>query len=219
MRLSAAVLLVALPAFGQELSVSAIEYYTENRGWNEAGLGPTYQIVATARVRPSGFPTLVFAEQNGRREPLTLFPDDVYVLWQRFDPAFTGPWRIVAERGDGKATVSTPSIPRPREIPLAVDVRAKGKGTRPTLSWKVPKEARVQRIRVGVRGGPKIQGRFLGLLHASDPLPPQASSFRVPEGWLASGERYVFQVMLEDLEDGRLANRSLAFSDPYEARR
>ena len=77
----------------------------------------------------------------------------------------------------------------------------------------------MQRIRVGVRGGPKIQGCFLGLLHASDPLPPQASSFRVPEGWLASGERYVFQVMLEDLEDGRLANRSLAFSDPYEARR
>ncbi len=113
-RSAAAVLLVALPAAGQELSISAIEHYTDNRGWNETGLGPTYQIVVTARVRPSGFPTLLFAEQNGRREPLTLFRDDVYALWLRFDPKLTGPWRIVAERGDGKAVMSTPPILRPR---------------------------------------------------------------------------------------------------------
>jgi hypothetical protein len=32
---------------------------------------------------------------------------------------------------------------------------------------------------------------------------------------LKRSERYVFQVMLEDLAGGRLENRSLAFSDPY----
>jgi hypothetical protein len=197
------------------LSITAIEHYTENRGWNEAGLGPTYQIFVAAKVAPSGFPTLVFAEQNGRREPLTLFPEDVYVLWQRFDPGFTGPWRILAERGDGKAAVPTPAILRPREVPLALDVRVAGKGTRPTVSWKVPAAAKVQRIRVGVRGGPRIHGRFLGLLHVSAPLPPASGSFRVPQGWLAPGERYVFQVMLEDLQEGRLANRSVAFADPH----
>jgi hypothetical protein len=216
---AAAALLIALPAAGQELSISAIEHYTDNRGWNEAGLGPTYQIVVTARVRPAGFPTLVFAEQGGRREPLTLFPDGVYALWLRFDPKLTGPWRIVAERGDAKAVTSTPPIPRPREIPLAVDVRVAGKGERPTVSWKVPRAAEAQQVRVGVRGGPKIQGRFLGLLHVSEPLAPKAASFRVPEGWLARGQRYVFQVMLEDVEDGRLANRSQAFSDPYHVHR
>ncbi len=98
-------------------------------------------------------------------------------------------------------------------------MRVAGKGARPTVSWKVPKAAGVQQIRVGVRGGPKIQGRFLGLLRVSEPLARSASSFRLPDGWLAQGERYVFQVMLEDLEDGRLANRSLAFSDPYLVRR
>jgi len=36
-----------------------------------------------------------------------------------------------------------------------------------------------------------------------------------PPGVLAQGERYVFQVMLEDLEDDALENRSMAFSDPY----
>jgi hypothetical protein len=208
--------LLAFPAIAQELSISALAHYTENRGWNEAGLGPTHQIVATAKVEPSGFPTLVFAEQNGRREPLTLFPGDVYVLWQRFDPAFTGAWRIVAERGGQKgASASTPPIARPREVPLALDVRVAGKGARPSVAWKVPDTAKVQRVRVGVRGGARIQGRFLGLLHVSAPLPGTATSFRVPVGWLEPGGRYVFQVMLEDLEDGRLANRSLAFSDPY----
>jgi hypothetical protein len=37
----------------------------------------------------------------------------------------------------------------------------------------------------------------------------------VPPGVLAAGRRYVFQVMLEDLEDGTLENRSIAFSEPY----
>lgn len=218
MRLSVlAVLLLTLPASAQDLSITAIEHYTENRGWNEAGLGPTHQIVATARVEPSGFPTLVFAEQNGRREPLTLFPGHVYVLWQRFDPAFTGAWRIVAERGD-QSRVSATSLPiaRPREIPLAIDVRVTGEGARPSVVWKVPEAAKVQRIRVGVRGGARIQGRFLNLLQVSAPMPGTATSFRVPDGWLEPGQRYVFQVMLEDLEAGRLQNRSLAFSDPYE---
>jgi len=36
-----------------------------------------------------------------------------------------------------------------------------------------------------------------------------------PPGVLAQGERYVFQVMLEDLEGGQLENRSLTFSKPY----
>jgi hypothetical protein len=49
----------------------------------------------------------------------------------------------------------------------------------------------------------------------SGDLPPTATSFRIPAGVLERGERYVFQVMLEDLENGRLENRSLTFSDPY----
>ena len=216
------VLVLALACAGaaqaQALTVGKLEQFTDNRGWNEAGLGPTYQIVVTATVAPSGFPTLVFAEQNGVRQPLAGFPSDVYVLWQRFDPAFTGSWRIVAERGDAKgAAALVPAIAKPQQVPLATDVRVKGKGAQPLLAWKVPALAGfdVERIRVGVRGEPRVQGRFLSQLYVSGDLPPTATSFRFPAGVLAKGERYVFQVMLEDLEGEELENRSLTFSEIY----
>lgn len=213
--LAAALFFHGAPAPAQELSIGALERYTDNRGWNEAGIGPTYQIVVTARVVPSGFPTLVFAEQGGVREPLTQFPSDVYVLWKRFDPALAGAWRISAERGEAKASALTRPITKPRQVPLADAVRVAGKGLEPRISWKLPAGAGIDRIRVGVLGGEKVQGRFLRLLWASGALPPAATRFAVPPGVLERGKRYVFQVMLEELEDGQLENRSLAFSDPY----
>ena len=207
----------AAAAGAQDLSIGRLEHYTDNRGWNEAGLGPTWQSVVEAVVAPAGFPTLVFAEQNGVREPLTLFPPDVYVLWKRADPAFAGAWRIDLERGSAKATALTPPIAKPQQVPLAANVRVIGKGEAPRLAWKLPGLAGfdVDRIRVGVRGGERIQGRFLGLLWVSGALPASATRVATPAGVLKRGERYVFQVMLEDLEEGRLENRSLAFSDPY----
>jgi hypothetical protein len=214
----AALLACAAAAAAQDVTIGKLEHFTDNRGWNEAGIGPTYQIVVTAEVVPSGFPTLAFGEQNGVREPLTLFTGDVYVLWKRFDPAFTGAWRIAAERSDAKgATATTAPIARPQQVPLVTDVRVAGKGAQPRLSWKLPSLAGfdVERIRVAVRGGARVQGRFLTELYVSGDLPPTATSFRIPAGVLKRGERYVFQVMLEDLEDGRLENRSLTFSDPY----
>ena len=59
--------LCAASAFAQELKVTGIEQYTENRGWNEAGIGPHFQMIVVARVSPSGYPTLVYAEQDGVR--------------------------------------------------------------------------------------------------------------------------------------------------------
>ena len=212
-----ALLSYAAAAGAQELSIGRLEHYTDNRGWNEAGLGPTYQSVVEAVVVLAGFPTLVFAEQNGAREPLTLFPPQLYLLWKRADPAFAGAWRIEVERGPAKAAALTPPIAKPQQVPLAANVRVIGKGAEPRLAWKLPGLAGfdIDRIRVGVRGGEKVHGRFLSLLWVSDALPATATRFAVPAGVLTRGERYVFQVMLEDLEGGRLENRSLAFSDPY----
>lgn len=214
-------LLLAAHAAAQTPTIADIEHFTENRGWNEAGLGPTYQTVVAARVEPFGFPTLAFAEQDGVREPMVHFGGDLYVLWKRFDPGLTGSWRIVAERGDASsASALSPPLISAQEVPLATDVRVAGKGAQPTVRWKLPPLAGfdVDRVRVGVRGGHRIQGRFLALLHVSDPLPPGATSFRVPRGWLEPGRSYVFQVMLEDLELGTVENRSVAFSDPYTPR-
>lgn len=222
-----AVLAASAPvALAQAPAISGVEHYTENRGWNEAGLGPTHQIVIGATVRPAGLPTLVFAEQGGVREPMTHFAQpatpDLYAYWRRFDPAFAGAWRITAERGAEKsAPAEVPAIANPQKLPLARDVRVVGKDTTPLLRWRLPDLAGfdVERIRVVVRGGERVQGRFLSALHTSGELPPSAMSFKIPAGVLAPGARYVFQVMLEDLEDGRIENRSSAFSRTYQVPR
>lgn len=52
-------------------------------------------------------------------------------------------------------------------------------------------------------------------MYVSSDLPPSATAFVIPPGVLAMGERYVFQVALEDLEGGVLENRSVTFSEPY----
>ena len=222
---SALALLLAAASHAQELSVTGLEHYTENRGWNEAGLGPTHQVIVVARVTPSGMPTLVFAERDGAREPLIHFPQpgapDLYVLWKRYEPGPPGAWRILAERGAAKAgPLPTPNLKAPQKIPLIDKVRVTGKGTQPRISWKLPglKGFDIERIRVAVRGGAKVHGRFLSQIYVSPALPPTATSFAIPTGPLAAGERYVFQVMLEDLEGGTLENRSLSFSDPYTPR-
>lgn len=56
-----------------DLDIGSAAHYTENRGRNEAGLGPFYQVVVTATVVPSDFPTLVVAEQAKVREAMLLF--------------------------------------------------------------------------------------------------------------------------------------------------
>ena len=55
----------------QDIHITELEQFTENRGWNEAGLSPVYQLLVTATVVPSGYPTLVFVEQKGVRQPLS----------------------------------------------------------------------------------------------------------------------------------------------------
>ena len=222
---SALALLLAAASHAQELTVTRLEHYTDNRGWNEAGLGPTHQVIVTAAVTPSGFPTLVFAEKDGVREALTHVPQpgapDVYALWRRYEPAPAGSWRILAERGAVKAApVSTPVLKAPQKMPLIDKVRVTGKGTQPRVSWKLPnlKGFDIERIRIAVRGGAKVHGRFLSQIYVSPALPPTATSFALPAGVLAAGERYVFQVMLEDMEAGMIENRSLSFSDPYTPR-
>ena len=212
----------AVSAFAQELKVTGVEQYTENRGWNEAGVGPHFQMIVIATVSPSGQPTLVFAEQDGVRQALLHYAQpstpDLYVLFARVDPKSSAPWRIVAERGGIKSVPApTPGLSRTWEVPLAKDVRVLGKGATPRVSWAMPDLGGrdIARIRVVVRGEPRVHGRFMSALYVSDGLPATARSFTIPQGVLKPGERYIFQVSLEDMEGGKMLNRSMAFSEPY----
>lgn len=214
--------LCAASAYAQELKVTGIEQYTENRGWNEAGIGPHFQMIVVATVSPSGFPTLVYAEQDGVRQAFMHFAQpstpDLYVLFQRVEPQSSAPWRVVAERDGVRSTpVPTPGLARAWQVPLAKDVRVAGKGAMPRVTWALPDPGgrAIGRIRVTVRGEPRVHGRFMSALYTSDGLPATATSFRIPQGVLKPAERYVFQVALEDLEGGKVRNRSMAFSEPY----
>ena len=212
-------------AFAQEPRVTRLEQFTENRGWNEAGIGPHYQMILAARVSPSGFPTLVYAERDGVRQALIHFAQpstpDSYVLWQRFEPVSTGQWRIVAERGDTRsAPMLTPGLARAWQVPLAKDVRITGRGAKPRVTWGLPNLGGhdIGRIRVVVRGEPRVHGRFMSALYSSEDLPATAKTYAIPHGVLKQGERYIFQVTLEDVEAGEVRNRSMAFSAPYTVR-
>jgi len=220
--LAALLLLWAGPAPAQQPTVAKIEQLTENRGWNEAGVGPYFQMVLFATISPSGLPTLAFAERDGERQPLTHVGQgsepDRYAHWLRFDAAKAGPWRIVAERDGAKsAAVVTPGIARPWQVPLAKELAVTAKGGQPLLTWELPDLGgrSIERIRIWVRGGPRIQGRFLSVQWISPELPPTATSFAIPLDLLKEGERYIFQVTLENLEGGVVKNRSMAFTDPY----
>jgi hypothetical protein len=214
--------LCAVSALAQELKVTGVEQFTENRGWNEAGIGPHFQMIVVARVSPAGLPTLVYAEQDGVRQALMHFAQpstpDLYVLFQRVEPQSSMPWRVVAERdGIKSAPVPTPGLARAWQVPLVKDVRVAGKGAMPRVSWALPDLGgrAIGRIRVVVRGEPRVHGRFMSQLYSSDSLPAATTSFTIPQGVLKPGERYVFQVTLEDLEGGEVKNRSMTFSEPY----
>ncbi len=111
----------------------------------------------------------------------------------------------------------TPALAKPWQIPLVNNVRVTGGGAQPRVSWTLPDLARrnIDRVRVAVRGGQRLHGRFLSVLFVSADLPATATDFTIPPGILALSERYIFQVMLENLEGGELKNRSLTFSEPY----
>lgn len=217
----AVVLASTLTSLAQDVRISPLEHFTEHRGPNEAGVLAAYQIVVIASVTPSDFPTLVFAEQAGIRQAMWSFPmssaPHTYLYLRRFEPGLMGSWRIVAERGEAKATPAwTPVLAKPQEVPLVRNVQVTGRGTGPLVSWELPDLTGfdIDRIRVGVRGGKRLYERFLDLVYVSGDLPPTATVFSIPPGVLASGERYIFQVMLEDLEGGALENRSVTFSGP-----
>jgi len=114
-------------------------------------------------------PTVVFAEQNGVRKALTHFPypsaPDLYAYWHRFEPALSGAWRVVAERGEARSMPAwTPVLARPRPVPLLPSVRVTRSGPDTRVSWELPDLVGfdIDRIRVAVRGGKRLYERFLG---------------------------------------------------------
>ena len=39
-------------SLAQPVTIAVLGHYTENRGWNDAGLGPMHQVIVSATVAP-----------------------------------------------------------------------------------------------------------------------------------------------------------------------
>jgi hypothetical protein len=125
--------------------------------------------------------------------------------------AFAGnpiPWTFTATDSTGATTGLFPLIAEPELLPFAFDIQVSDGSSTPTISWMLPDLSLFDADRVRLRvidadSGAQI---FQRALLISD------TSFTMPTGALQSGHSYFYRVMIEDLENGLLENRSNAFS-------
>ena len=192
----------------------------DNVGPNAVGSVPGDRLVFGATdVTPSGAPTAVTATQGQTTVqlsfiPVALFPNQ-YVVNMPFDPSLTAAWTLNATRGTETASAVTNAIPHPRLVPLVNNLRVDGAQSgslTPTLTWELPDLTGFNITRIRIRVIDAFNGNQLAQLA---PLPPTATSVTIPTGTLAPTRAFVFRVMLDDVSEGFLQNRSNTFSAPY----
>ena len=118
------------------------------------------------------------------------------------------PWGFTATDSTGSTSGLFPTIPDPERLPFAYDIEASDSSSTPTITWALPDLTNLDVDRVRLRAIDAANGSqvFQVALSAT------ATSFTLPDGALTSGHSYFYRVMIEDLNDGLLENRSSAFS-------
>jgi len=101
-----------------------------------------------------------------------------------------------------------PLIAEPELLPFAFNIQASDHSATPTISWMLPDLSAFDVDRVRLRAIDAADGSqtFQTSLSSS------ATSFTLPSGALQPGHSYYYRVMIEDLEDELMENRSNAFS-------
>ena len=122
--------------------------------------------------------------------------------------ASSPPWGFVATDMSGSVSGFFPTISDPELLPFAFNVQASDDSATPTIAWSLPNlsEFDVDRIRLRAIDAASGQQIFQTNLAA------EATSFKLPSGVLVAGHSYFYRVILEDLNNGLLENRSNAFS-------
>src|SRR5215203_5245699 len=118
------------------------------------------------------------------------------------------PWGFRATDTSGSIFGVFPTIADPELLPFAYDVQASDHGATPTITWSLPDLSMfdVDRIRL------RAIDATTGLQIFQTNLAAEATSFTLPGGVLLAGHSYFYRVMIEDLNNGLLENRSNAFS-------
>jgi K319-like protein len=190
----------------------------DNVGPNTVGTPTGDRLVFGATdITPAGDPTVTATQGPTTVQlsflPLAIFPNQ-YVANLPFDPALTGSWTLIATRGTETASAITNAIPHPKVVPLVNNLRVSAEtgSLTPTLRWELPDLSGVTITRIRVRVIDAFNGNQLAQV---SPLSPTATSVTIPVGTLAPTRAFVFRVMLDDVSEGFLQNRSNTFSAPY----
>lgn len=125
-----------------------------------------------------------------------------------FDPALMGAWTIRVTDSTGSSDVVAPAIPEPELLPLVENIRISGRRASPTISWDLPdlSDFDVERTRLRVLDADSPRQLFDFI------VPTGATAFDLPLGVIEPDKRYVFRVMMQDIEAGRVSNQSSTFS-------
>jgi hypothetical protein len=120
----------------------------------------------------------------------------------------TAAWNLTLSDSSGSANAVIGGIADPEFVPLLLNLQVVANGTTPTLTWNLPDLSAFDVDRIRVRVFDPVTDVQL---YASGNLFTNTTSFLMPAGFLQLGRNYEFRVLLEDLENGFLENRSNTF--------
>ena len=118
------------------------------------------------------------------------------------------PWGFVATDTSGSVSGFFPTIEDPELLPFASDVQVSDHGATPTITWSLPNLSGFDIDRIRLRAIDAASGAQIFQTN----LMADATSFTLPGGALLAGRSYFYRVILEDLNNGLIENRSNAFS-------
>jgi hypothetical protein len=121
----------------------------------------------------------------------------------------TTPWSYTVTDSTGSVSGLFSLIAAAQALPFVQNIEASDSSATPMVSWDLPDLTGfdVNRVELRVIDADTSQQVFRVNLAAN------ATSFQLPTGALLEGHNYFYRVVLTDLENGRLENRSNAFSD------
>jgi len=121
----------------------------------------------------------------------------------------TNPWSYTVTDSTGSVSGLFSLIADPEGLPFVQNLAVSDSSATPTVSWDLPDLTSfdVDRIQLRVIDADTSQQIFRAFLGAN------ATSYQLPTGALKMGGSYYYRVVLEDLANGQLENRSNTFSD------
>jgi hypothetical protein len=179
---------------------SAGQYLQLDLGYNSSGSAASASAFARYSLNPSVVLPLFYYSGG-------IFPGGNFDIFSS-NVTRTAAWNVSVTDNTGTGTGILPAIASPEFIPLLANLQVLANGTTPTLNWVLPDLTGfdVDRIRVRV-----IDAASDIQIFASVNLAANATSYVIPTGVLQNGRNYEFRVLLEDLENGFLENRSNTF--------